>query len=77
MEKECDVWSLGIIMYILVYKQFPFTNSGDLEVLKGNILNMEAKFPTFNKNECFLVFSDKCIDLIKKMLTKDYKERID
>ena len=69
--EKCDIWSCGIIMYILLTGKPPFNGDSDEEILKKilqNNLNLE-KYP-------WSVISLKAKDLIKKLLETDTKKRI-
>ena len=68
--KQCDIWSCGVIMYVLLSGHFPFFGKTEEEIEK-KILS--GKF-NFNKN--FSKVSDKAKDLIKKCLIYDKDERI-
>ena len=65
---ESDLWSLGVIIYILFFKQYPFGGDTDAAV-KNNINNfgLSAIKKTHNK------YLD---DLIRRLLVKSPKERI-
>jgi calcium-dependent protein kinase len=69
--KECDVWSCGVIMYVLLSGHFPFIGKTEDEVTK-KILS--GKF-TFN-DKYFRNVSDKAKDLIKKCLVYNKSKRI-
>ena len=69
--KECDVWSCGIIMYVLLSGHFPFFGKTEDEITQ-KILS--GKF-TFN-NKYFNNVSDKAKDLIKKCLVYNKSKRI-
>ena len=69
--KECDIWSCGIIMYVLLSGHFPFYGKTEEEIRK-KILS--GKF-TFNP-KYFSKVSDKAKDLIKKCLIYDKHKRI-
>ena len=66
----CDIWSCGIIMYILICEYPPFQGKNNEEILH-NIRFTELKF---KKNEWEHI-SNSCKDLIIKMLTKNPKKR--
>ena len=69
--KECDVWSCGIIMYVLLSGHFPFIGKTEDEITKKILA---GKF-TFN-NKYFSNVSDKAKDLIKKCLVYNKNKRI-
>ena len=66
--KECDLWSLGIIIYILFFRQYPFGGDTDMAV-KNNINNfgLSAIKKTHNK------YLD---DLLRRLLVKSPQERL-
>ena len=68
---KCDLWSCGIIMYVLLTHKIPFNVKGkDEEELKNAIA-------TQNYNETRLAkFSENTRDLINKLLEKDIQKRI-
>ncbi|RHN64963.1 putative protein kinase CAMK-CDPK family [Medicago truncatula] len=69
--KEIDIWSAGIILYILLSGGPPFspgTDKGLLNaVLEGELDLLSEPWPSI---------SDSAKDLVKKMLTPDPKKRI-
>lgn len=66
---KCDLWSVGVIMFMLLSNKAPFGGKNDRDILK-NVLS-----GTFNKN--FLAnCSQTTLDLINLLLEKDYKKRI-
>ena len=69
--EKCDIWSCGVIMYVLLSKKPPFGGEFEEEIIK-NITKGEydIKSPPFDK------LSPNCIDLLKKLLTIDINERI-
>ena len=69
--KECDIWSCGVIMYVLLSGHFPFYGKTEEEI-KKKILS--GKF-TFNP-KYFSNISEKAKDLIQKCLIYDKHKRI-
>ncbi|KAK7363739.1 hypothetical protein VNO77_05893 [Canavalia gladiata] len=69
--KEIDIWSAGVILYILLSGVPPFwaeTEKGIFNaVLEGEIDFVSAPWPSI---------SDSAKDLVRKMLTQDPKKRI-
>ena len=70
-DEKCDVWSCGVILYILLSGFPPFNGSDDDDILDSVL---EGKF-TFNVRE-FRNVSQDAKDLIKLMLTYNHKNRI-
>jgi len=68
---ECDMWSAGVILYILLCGDPPFYGKTDEEVMKL-ILNSE---PDYVNGEWQYV-SEEAKDLTKKLLEKNVKKRI-
>ena len=68
---QCDIWSCGVIMYVLLSGHFPFFGKND-EIIEKKILS--GKF-TFN-NKYFSHVSEKAKDLIRKCLIYDKNKRI-
>ena len=66
--QECDLWSLGIIIYIMYFKQFPYKGNNFSCILNQiKSLGSKAIKKTGNKD---------LDDLIAKLLVKDPRERI-
>ncbi|MHB9013814.1 MAG: serine/threonine-protein kinase, partial [Ignavibacteriaceae bacterium] len=62
-----DLYSLGIMLYKIVYGKFPFKTSSELEIYKSH-LEMEYEFPQSK-------YSGELIAAIKKLLIKNPDER--
>jgi len=69
--EKCDIWSCGIIMYILLCGTPPFEGSNDKEIFKS-ILYSELKYP----ENFFNNISFECKDLLKFLLNRDVGKRL-
>lgn len=69
--KECDNWSLGVVMYFLLSGKQPFSGSNINELL-ANILKCNYTFDDRNWKDV----SEDAKDLIRKLLVVDPKDRI-
>ncbi|XP_022975823.1 calcium-dependent protein kinase 29 [Cucurbita maxima] len=69
--KEIDIWSAGVILYILLCGEPPFWGQTEDEivkaVLKGNLKMEDPPWPSI---------SSSSKDLVSKMLTRDPRKRI-
>jgi calcium-dependent protein kinase len=68
---ESDVWSIGVILFIMVTGKQPF-RAHDKEGVFEKILNGKYDKKSLEKSKCSIELKD----LIKKTLVKDYKKRI-
>jgi serine/threonine protein kinase len=62
-----DLYSLGMLLYRIIYRKFPFNTSSELEIYKSHI-EKEFDFPETQ-------YSHQLISLIKKLLIKNPIER--
>ena len=67
-DQRCDLWSLGVCIYILCFKKFPFEGNSQSQVLQEiNTISPEN----------FLKTNDYNLDyLIARLLTRDLKSRM-
>ena len=69
--EKCDLWSCGIILYLLLGARPPFGGEEDNEIIDSVKLGRyDLESPPFNK------LSPICLDLLKKLLTIDPTQRI-
>jgi calcium-dependent protein kinase len=69
--EKCDIWSCGVILYVLLSGTYPFNGKNDQEISK-KILNGKFEFNSI----LFKNISNEAKDLIKKCLIYDKNERI-
>ena len=69
--EKCDIWSCGVLLYILLSGKPPFKGKEDKDIIE-NV--KKGKF-SFESNEWDKI-SDEAKDLITKMLNYDYENRI-
>ena len=65
-----DLWSLGIILYQLIYNKIPYKNCENIGDLVNEIKNF--KLILYNKND----LSNNIINLLSRLLITDYNKRI-
>ena len=69
--EKCDIWSCGVILYILLSARPPFGGQDDNDIMERvatGVYDLES--PPFDK------VSASALDLIRKLLTMDVNERI-
>ena len=69
--EQCDMWSCGVIMYLLLSGHYPFYGENKDEVTR-KIFSCDYNFD----QEYFLNVSEDAKNLIKKCLTPDHNKRI-
>ena len=69
--EKCDVWSIGVILYILLCGYPPFNGEDNDEIME-NVRTGKFHF----KHKIFDNISAEVKDLIQKMLTKNPSKRL-
>ena len=68
---KCDMWTVGVIVFIMLGGYYPFRGKSEMDVLR-KVRYGEFKFhPKMWKN-----ITDDAKDLVKRMMTVDPEERI-
>lgn len=70
-DEKCDLWSVGVILYILLCGYPPFNGANDKQIIQAV---MQGQF-TVDEPEWADV-SDEAKDLVSKLLTYNPLERI-
>lgn len=61
-DKAIDIWSIGVVLYMMIYKKHPFEKAGN--VTRDTILREHLKFPSKT------IVTDELKEVIQSMLCK-------
>eukprot|EP00948_MAST-09A_sp_MAST-9A-sp1_P001350 g1350.t1 len=71
-DEKCDIWSIGVIAYMLLSGKCPWTKT-DQDDIMDEILDGEIRYPKY----LWKKYSANCVDFVKTLLQKDPKKRPD
>ena len=76
--QQCDIWSVGVVLYVILSGQFPFHGTNKEETIR-KINNQPIAFSSnsmcVNVAPVWTRVSSEGKDLIKRLLEHDYKKR--
>ena len=70
---KCDLWSVGVIIYKLLFNKLPFKSKRKKDLIQELANWKEVELPEKNNNP----ITEICFDLIKRLLQKKPEERIE
>ena len=70
--EKCDVWSLGVILFAMFTKRFPFDDE-DPDNIPGLIIGKKFRFKRTDK----VLIPKKIRKFLKMLLDKNYQKRPD
>jgi serine/threonine protein kinase len=72
---KSDVWAVGVMLYFMLMREFPFDDHeyNSRYGIWREIVNKEINYNHFKLQN----YSPRCVHLLRNLLNKDYKQRLD